>query len=477
MTAVRGLSPAATHPRSLLLFCAFWLGTTMPVTGQQVPVQEAAVRKIDGYRGIWFTLGQFSEYGDKYSGGLGTYTAKHAPLAVYAPEVHKTFFVYGGTTGPDQRHLLAMISWFDHNTGLVPRPTVVRDKGGVDDPHDNPSLCIDGRGHLWVFVSGRARTRLGFLYRSRRPYDIEGFDLVLEGEFAYPQPRWTGNTGFFWFFTRYTNGRELYWATSRNGQEWSDAAKLASGGHYQVSAVGPGLVGTAFNVHIPPGNVDTRTNLYYLESRDQGKTWLNAAGKRLSVPLEGLGNGALIRDYRSRKRLVYMKDMGFDSQGHPVVLHVTSGDYRPGPAGMPRTWTVARWDGSSWLFSEITSARHNYDMGSLYLESESLWRLIAPTDAGPYRWGAGGEMALWISKDSGASWTKARVLTGGSERNHGYARRPVNAHPDFYAFWADGNPDRMSISRLYFCSRDGDVRQLPYDMSGAFEAPVALAQK
>ena len=30
-----------------------------------------AFPKDDGYRGIWFTLGQFSEYGDKYSGGLG----------------------------------------------------------------------------------------------------------------------------------------------------------------------------------------------------------------------------------------------------------------------------------------------------------------------------------------------------------------------------------------------------------------------
>ena len=31
-----------------------------------------------GYRGIWYTLGQVeSEYGDKYSGGLGTYTVKH----------------------------------------------------------------------------------------------------------------------------------------------------------------------------------------------------------------------------------------------------------------------------------------------------------------------------------------------------------------------------------------------------------------
>jgi hypothetical protein len=28
-------------------------------------------QQAGGYKGIWFTLGQFSEYGDKYSGGLG----------------------------------------------------------------------------------------------------------------------------------------------------------------------------------------------------------------------------------------------------------------------------------------------------------------------------------------------------------------------------------------------------------------------
>jgi len=63
----------------------------------------------EGYRGIWFTLGQFSEHGDKYSGGLGTYTANHVPLAVYASEVQQTFFVYGGTTRAEERHLLIMV--------------------------------------------------------------------------------------------------------------------------------------------------------------------------------------------------------------------------------------------------------------------------------------------------------------------------------------------------------------------------------
>ena len=43
-----------------------------------------------------------AEYGDKYSGGLGTYTAKHHPLAIYSEEANKTFFVYGGTTGPEK---------------------------------------------------------------------------------------------------------------------------------------------------------------------------------------------------------------------------------------------------------------------------------------------------------------------------------------------------------------------------------------
>ena len=42
--------------------------------------------KDDGYRGIWFTLGQKSEFGDKYSGGLGTYTANHVPMAIYSKE-------------------------------------------------------------------------------------------------------------------------------------------------------------------------------------------------------------------------------------------------------------------------------------------------------------------------------------------------------------------------------------------------------
>ena len=53
-----------------------------------------------------------------------------------------------------------MIGVYDHNSGKVSRPTVVSDKIGVDDPHDNPSLLIDDDGFIWVFVSGREKKDL-----------------------------------------------------------------------------------------------------------------------------------------------------------------------------------------------------------------------------------------------------------------------------------------------------------------------------
>ena len=140
----------------LHLALAAWFLSLFGSPAFVVAQSAEANRRIDGYRGVWFTLGQYYgpgadgaaygpaskqplfPYGDKYSGGLGTYTAKHTPVAVYCEDVDKTFFVYGGTTGPRERHLLCMIGCYDHRTGRAPRPVVVHDKQGVDDPHDKP---------------------------------------------------------------------------------------------------------------------------------------------------------------------------------------------------------------------------------------------------------------------------------------------------------------------------------------------------
>src|SRR5687768_11869352 len=153
--------------------------------------------KSDGYRGIWFTLGQKSKHGDKYSGGLGTYTANHVPIAIHSAKTNKTFFVYGGTK-KGERHLLIMASYYDHASGKVPRPTIVHDKGGVNDPHDNAAIAIDDAGHVWVFVSGRARARRGLIYRSTQPHSVEHFEKIDKREMTYPQPRFVPGRGFFY---------------------------------------------------------------------------------------------------------------------------------------------------------------------------------------------------------------------------------------------------------------------------------------
>lgn len=457
--------------RSLRAFAAGSLAAFCRTRAQSAMLDATASARDTGYRGIWFTLGQKSEHGDKYSGGLGTYTANHVPMAIYAPEVNKTFFVYGGAK-QGQRHLLAMASYYDHRRHAVSRPTIVHDKQRVNDPHDNPSLCLDPKGHLWVFVSGRARIRPGFIYRSTKPYSTDAFERVGEREFTYPQPRWLDDEGFLFLFTKYTKGRELYFSTSPDGRHWSPDKRFAGmGGHYQTSHQRGRRVITAFNMH-PGGDVDQRTNLYFLQTEDFGRVWSNVRGEPVELPLVDPKSPALVRDYRSEQRLVYIHDLDLDREGRPVILFITSADHRPGPAGEPRWWTVAHWLGNRWEFKEVTRANHNYSTGSLHIESDGAWRIIGPTERGPQPLGSGGEVAIWSSDDAGQTWRKQRDVTRGSAFNHNYVRRPVNAHPDFFAFWADGNPDEFSPSRLYFTNQSGRVWRLPYDLEGEFAEPV-----
>ncbi len=49
----------------------------------------------------------------------------------------------------------------------------------------------------------------------------------------------------------------------------------------------------------------------------------------------------------------------------------------------------------------------------------------------------------------------------------------ADVHTDFYAFWADGDPDALSVSRPYFADRDGRVFELPCEMEGEFARPAA----
>ena len=437
--------------------------------------------QVDGYRGIWFTLGQMTgEYGDKYSGGLAfCFSHTLTPMAIYAPEVDKTFFVYGGTTGPEDRYLLVMASYYDHQRHRVPRPTIVRDQRGIDDPHDNPSLALDDQGYVWIFIAGRGRGRPGQIFRSTEPYSVAAFDKIISREQTYSQVWHQPGRGFLHLLTLYTRGRELYWETSRDGTDWTeqpaeDLNKLAGfGGHYQVSRQQGNRVGTAFNYH-PGGSVDRRTNIYYMETSDFGETWTTVDGQPLTTPLDEIHNPALVVDYESQGRLFYITKLLFDDQGHPVILGVSSGGYQPGPANDPRKWEITRWTGQAWRTRTITESDHNYDMGSLYLDGDR-WSLIGPALPGPQPYFTGGEVGRWVSSDRGETWQLDRAVTRNSPQNHSYLRRPHNPVDPLFGIWADGDSSQFSISRLFFTDSTGQrVYQLPYTMAEDEAEPILL---
>jgi len=433
-------------------------------------------QKADGYRGIWYSnQPSGDEYAFKYSGGLATYTANHVPIAVYAPEVNKTFFVYGGSKGlGDPKPLLEMISYYDHTTGKVPKPTIIMEKG-TGDAHHNPALAIDKHGYLWVFCASHGG-KDAFIYRSIAPYSIEGFECVSQREFSYPQVWYFDDFGFVFIFTKYTRGRELYISTSKDGLTWTEDRKYAGfGGHYQSSWKWGNKVGTSFNWH-PNGNLNARTNLYYMETSDYGKTWVNAAGKQLDVPLSSEQNEALVHDYHKDGWLVYINDVNFDDKGRPVIFYNLSKGYESGPKFGERIMMVAHWSDGNWVFHKVATTDHNYDMGSIYIEEDGTWRIIAPT-TGPQPWSTGGEVGMWVSRNQGKTWVKVRNVTRNSKYNHSYVRRPLNASPDFYALWADGHAFQPSESRLYFTNKAGDkVCVLPVTMKADFESPACVGR-
>jgi hypothetical protein len=375
-------------------------------------LMQTSTKFISGYRGLWFELGQKSLYGDKYSGGLGTYTSSHMPLAVYASTVEKTFFTYGGTPAHGERHLLIMVGCYDHRNDVVSRPTLVMDKEGVDDPHDNASLNIDAQGYLWVWVSGRARIRPGALFRSREPFDSSHFEQIDEGEWTYPQPHYFATESMLLGLTRYTaprGGRELYWQKPEEEPQLFAAME----GHYQCSAQSlDGTIGTFFNRH-PGGNVDLRTDLFYAQTRDRGHNWETVSGKTVELPLRDPNNPARVFDFAAQNQLMYVDDITFDARNRPHLLFVTSSDAKPGPGGEPRALCHALADGGIWKFQRVAPVNHNYSTGALSRDATGI-SIMAPALPGPNQWGGGGEVGLW--KHDGYHWNLEQ---------QGHARQPV----------------------------------------------------
>jgi hypothetical protein len=440
--------------------------------------------KANGFKGIWY-MNQPSndEYVYKYSGGMAVYPANHRPFAIYSKGADKTFFCFGGTDDENST-LLHNVSYFDHKTGMVANPTIVLDKK-TTDAHDNPVISMDDQGHIWIFSTSHGTGRPSYISRSKKPHDIESFELtnpteIVDGKevpftnFSYFQVYHMKGKGFLALFTRYREGqRVIGFNTSVDGVHWDEWKVIAhiDRGHYQVSAESNGKVCVAFDYHPQGKGLNYRTNLYYLETTDFGKTWKTRPGTKVNLPLTKIENPALVEDFTSQGLNCYLLDIALDQKGDPAILVVSSKGYQAGPVNDPRHWHLFQYK-NGWEGHIITTSDNNYDMGSIYLESPREIKIIAPSIDGPQAYNPGGEVAMWTSKDGGKSWVLKKQLTENSNMNHNYVRRPLNAHFDFYGIWADGHGRQPSGSTLYFCDQKGNVFELPKETTEAMVKPV-----
>lgn len=448
-------------------------------------------KKADGYCGIWYECGTTrGEYIYKYSGGLGTYCAKHRPFAIYSPEADTTFFCYGGTRKGENRALVHMVSYYDHKTGMVPRPTLLLDKT-TSDAHDNAVISIDKEGYIWIFSTSHGTSRPSYIHKSKKPYDIDEFELIdpvwqrENGQepfinFSYFQAWHSGDNGFACFMTLYSQPatRTTYFISSLDGINWDSPVCIGAiaQGSYQISNIASSKAATAFNYHPAKPGISKRTNVYYIETPDFGSTWQNAAGEKIDLPLTKPDNAALVYEVEGEGKNIYLKDITFDDADNPVILVVRSGGWQCGPQNNPRTWLVVRWTGQEWKVVPAFDSDNNYDTGSIFATGDT-WQIVGPSVVGPQAYNPGGEMMMWESKNQGETWNRVKQLTVNSPRNHNYARGAINAHPDFYALWADGHGRQESISNLYFCDKVGNVYMLPRQMTTDFAKPIKTGNR
>lgn len=442
---------------------------------------ELVNRPLDGYRGIWYmNQPTKDDYRFKYSGGMGTYCAGHLPMSVYSKAAERTYFCYGGTDAGNMT-LYHCVSYFDHRTKRLADPVAVIDKH-TTDAHDNPAIAVDDDGYIWLFSASHGIQRPSCISRSVRPHDITEFKIVRRGNFSYPQPHWIPGRGFLFLQTVYTgrmSGRSNVFQTyDAASGVWSEPHPFAfvEEGDYLRSWQGPdGKIGVAFDRHPKGRGLNYRTDIYYLETEDFGRTWRTADGRAVDLPVTDKDSPALVYRDVTCQHNVYIKCVRFDADSHPLVLSVTSLGAHCGPENGPRKWMIRRWTGRSWETIDTgVEGDNNYDYGELFVDGKDCWTLLAATGKGPQPWNPGGEIEAWRTADAGATWRLDRQVTRQSVRNMNYPRTPVDAQADFRAFWCDGNGRNVSESRLYYCNADGETFEMPFGADFQIRDPFIL---
>ncbi|HOZ49490.1 MAG TPA: BNR-4 repeat-containing protein [Candidatus Hydrogenedentes bacterium] len=427
------------------------------------------------FRGVWYGCGTENTLPGRdlvYAGGKATYCAWHRPMAVYAPAVNKTFFVFG-----DAENRPA-ISYFDHQTSTF-APPLALGTNPDGNAHRNPTLCIDEDGFLYVFYGYAGGKQPIPVLRSIAPFDITRWERradLTDGSGSYPNP-WqlrsreilvTHRVPAGWAFRRTREGGATWEPTvslvefgSYEGTSTAYGFSMAETGpyprklHFVWSRLGGGSPEAVRTKHLWA----RRFNVYYACSDDGGDTWRRSDGTAYTLPItEDIAE----KLYDSGEHGIWLKDMQIDNAGNPIILFIDANTDTYESA-----WKVARHADGLWTLADVTRTDHMYDGGALVVLADDDIRLYGPTAASQPRVD-GGEIEEWQSTDHGRAWTRRRALTNASPFAHNHVKTVFDQDASdgrFRVFWSygDGRVPPESRDVRLFCFGDGmdTPREIP----------------
>ena len=431
-------------------------------------------------RGVWYHCGSANllpDQGAVYSGPMATYCAWHRPMAVYAPAVKRSYFVYGNAENAPT------ISYYDHATGRFAYPVVIGSNPD-GDAHRNPTLLIDDEGYLYMFWGAHGHPTL--VHRSARPYDISAWEqratIEPDGGTSYPQP-FMLRAGEIFVSYRKAPGWRCRRSTD-GAQSWSEPTDIAAFGvsssargaaefsiygvmvgaegdyprriHFAWSRLGGGTPEEIENKHLWA----RRYNVYYACSDDGGRTWQRSDGTPYDLPID---EDQAEKLYDCGEHGVWLNDIQVDAAGRPYIL------FNGAEVETFRSWwKVLRLTDNGWALSDVTESDHMYDSGALMMFAEDDIRIWGCTTAVQAH-EDGGEIEEWRSTDGGATWSNSRHLTAGSQWSHNHVKQ-VRGHQlgpgDLRAIWSYGDsrmPPETRDVRLYYFGDGMDAgREIPF---------------
>lgn len=424
-----------------------------PAAGEPELEYVDAAPLFEAPGGIWHVSGAKTRLSPTattvYGGPHATYCAWTRPMAVYGPEVDKTFFAFGN------RENAPVVCFYDHAERRF-APAVRVGSNPNMDAHRNPHLVIDEEGLLYIFYGSHCTDTVAV--RSARPYDIEAWvDLgLVASRSSYPQP-WQVREDEIIVLYRGGGTHDATEAIVRStdgGATWGEPSHFIAtppkNGCYGVSvaAAGPFPRRLHFVWSVTRGDWWQRYHVYYAWSDDGGETWKRTDGEPYDVPITE-ETSDIIFESDVPDRGVWLKDIQVAPDGSPCALFVDGHTLNYECA-----WRFGRLRDGQWRFSQIATSDHMYDCGALVLLAEDDFRLYGPTTVSqPYE--DGGEIEEWRSTDGGETWENTRHLTSGSAHSHNHVKAVHGGgRDDFRVFWCYGDaripPDTTDVDLFRF---------------------------